>query len=412
MKTLLQINVVANSGSTGKIAEDIGRLVMSKGWRSVIAYGRWANPSQNELIRIGSDFGNKEHAIESRLFDNHGLASRSTTKNFIRQVDAINPDVIHLHNIHGYYINYPQLFQYLTEHNIPVVWTLHDCWPFTGHCVYFDVVNCGRWKTECHPPCPAKRDYPASILADGARRNWNLKRQSFTSVRNMTMVPVSEWLSDLLENSFLGNYPVEVIHNGINIDVFHPVERSEDLLERYAIQHKHIILGVSNMWEERKGLKDFIKLRGLLSDDWIIVLVGVNEKQRSNLPDGIVGISRTENQQELVGLYSSADIFLNLTYEDNYPTTNLEAMACGTPVITYETGGSPEAVTPETGWVVEQGNITEVASIINDLSSVSVEKVSLRRKICRMHAEQFFDKEKCFEQYLALYERILDNNNL
>lgn len=404
MHTLLQINVTANSGSHGKIAEDIGRLALERGWRSVIAYGQRANPSQSELLRIGNSLNLYEHAFETRLLDNHGLASRKATRQFLKKVDDIRPDIVHLQNIHGYYLNYKLLFQYLKDKGIPVIWTLHDCWPFTGHCAYFDYAECDKWMTECHAPCPCKGNYPGSFFIDKSAINYRKKKDIFTQMENLTLVPVSDWLGGLVKQSFLRNYRMKVIHNGIDIQLFKPA-KDKGFREKYKIGNKKVVLGVANIWEERKGMRDFLKLRESLPDDYIFVLVGApGDKKEVEYP-GVIRIGRTQNQQELVQLYSLADIFLNLTFEDNYPTTNLEAMACGTPVLTYNTGGSPEAVSPETGWVVEKGNIEKVAAIIKDyLSKNEVEKVNMG-KACRERAIQEFDKNKRFNDYFELYAR-------
>lgn len=406
MSTVLQINVSVNYGAHGKIAEDIGRLAMAKGWRSVIAYGHQHNPSENEIIRIGSSFSVKEHALESRLFDNQGLASRWSTRRFIETVKSLKPDIIHLHNIHGYYLNYKYLFDYLSSQRVPVIWTLHDCWPFTGHCAYFDYAQCDLWKTECHAPCICKGNYPTSVIFDRSKSNYNTKRHLFSSIDSLTLVPVSNWLGDIVEQSFMKKYPIQVIHNGIDLNVFRLYEDLDELREKYQLSGKHVILGVANEWVERKGLKDFLKLRALLSDDYIIILVGVNAQQLKSLPYGIMGITRTQNQQELAKLYSLADVFMNLTYEDNYPTTNLEAIACGTPVITYNTGGSPESVSDGVGWVVEKGDLNGIVKVLDTISIDEYDRNNTRR-VCRDYAKKYFDKNTCFKSYLSLYDSLL-----
>lgn len=406
MQTLLQINVTANCGSHGKIAEDIGKLVLAKGWRSVIAYGQCATQSCSEVIRIGNKFSIYEHGLESRLLDNHGLSSRTATKHFLEKIEVINPTIIHLHNIHGYYLNYRILFQYLTEKRIPVVWTLHDCWPFTGHCPYFEYAGCDRWKNGCYPPCPCKGLYPKSVLLDATKNNYKLKKQLFSSLKKLTIVPVSNWLGDLTKQSFLGRHPIKVIHNGIDIDLFRPFFDTQDRTRiKYNIGNKKVILGVANIWEERKGLRDFIRLREYLSENYVIVLVGRDGNKKEKIPSGIIRVGRTQDQHELALLYSIADIFLNLTYEDNYPTTNLEAMACGTPVLTYRTGGSPEAITSETGWIVEKGQVEEAAAIIESYMRKGKEKIERIRQNCRKHAENEFDKNRCFIEYYELYRK-------
>jgi glycosyltransferase involved in cell wall biosynthesis len=287
------------------------------------------------------------HGLQTRIFDNHGMASKIATKKLIKQIKQINPNIIHLHNIHGYYLNYAILFEYLNELNIPIVWTLHDCWSITGHCTYFSFVGCNKWKSECYS-CPQKKSYPTSWFIDRSKENFRLKKKHFTSLSNMTIVPVSNWLSDLIKESYLHKYPIRTIHNGIDLSVFKPSD-SEKFKSMYNIQNKFILLGVANKWELRKGLKDFVELSNLLDSDYKIVLVGLSRKQIEQLPDNILGIERTESVEGLAEIYSAGDVFLNPTYEDNFPTTNLEALACGTPVITYETGGSPEAIDESTG---------------------------------------------------------------
>lgn len=404
MKRLLQINITANSGSHGKIAEEIGQLVQSKGWDSYISYGRFANPSKSHLIRIGGMWDERWHALESRFFDNHGLASRLVTKLFIKRIDELEPDIIHLHNIHGYYLNFPILFKYLGKINVPVVWTLHDCWPFTGHCAFFDYAGCERWKTGCYASCPCKSNYPKSIFLDRSCNNWHIKKQYFTSLRNLTLVPVSNWLERMVLQSFLGHYPIRVIHNGIDINVFKPSKDYDEIRKKFKIPRKKLILGVANVWEERKGLNDFLKLRSLMSDEYVIVLVGLKKNQISSLPEGIIGITHTQDQYELARLYSTADVFLNPTYEDNYPTTNLEAMACGTPVVTYKTGGSPEAVSEDTGLVIQQG---ELAALFNASKYICEKGKDSWKDNCRKRAELFFDNTKCFNKYVDIYDSLI-----
>lgn len=397
MKKLLQINVVANSGSTGRIAENIGKLAISQGWESYIAYGRGEPKSASNLIRIGSDFDMYMHALQSRLLDNHGLASVGATKRFIEEIKRINPDVIHLHNIHGYYLNYKILFEYLATIDTPVVWTLHDCWSFTGHCAYFDAVGCNKWQTGCKK-CKFKHLYPISNIFNRSAKNFNAKKNNFTSLSNLTLIPVSYWLSNLLEQSFLSHNTKRVIHNGIDVELFCPHKNpiAKD-------STKFQILGVANIWEERKGLQDFIELRKLLSDDFKITLVGLSSEQIKSLPDGIKGISRTNGIEELIDYYNETDVFVNPTYEDNFPTVNLEALACGTPVITYKTGGSPESLTDEVGIVIDKGNINGLLSAIETIKRNGKQHYSAA---CRQRAVECYNKDDKFNEYINLYNSL------
>lgn len=402
-RTLLQINTVVNSGSTGRIAEGIGKVVTNSGWRSFIAYGRWANSSQSELIKIGTKVDFFNHALKSYLFDCQGLASNGATKKLIYQIERLKPDIIHLHNIHGYYLNYPILFDYLSKASIPVVWTLHDCWPITGHCAHFSYVKCERWKVQCKQ-CPNQKSYPISWCFDNSYQNYLLKKRYFTSVPNLVLVSVSNWLNDLVHDSFFENQILRQIYNGIDTNFFRPIKRSDALLDEYGIPTKNFVLGVTNIWDKRKGLLDFIQLREVLPNFYSIVLVGLNKRQISALPHGIIGIQRTENVESLRRMYSNALAFINPTWEDNFPTTNLEALACGTPVITYRTGGSPEAVTPKTGFVVEQGDL---AGIVSAVKTIAQKGKSIYVDACRERVVKYFDQNDRFREYLRLYQTLL-----
>ncbi len=348
MKTLLQINAACNSGSTGRIAEQIGLLARENGWRSCIATGgRYSRASQLEKIEIGGWWNERWHAVESRLLDNHGLASRCATRRLAERIKELNPTVIHMHNIHGYYLNYKILFEYLNSTDIPIVWTLHDCWTFTGHCAHFIRKGCERWKTKCHD-CLLKGNYPSSLFLDRSQRNYELKKELFAGNKNLHLVPVSNWLAGLVKESFLKNVDIQVINNGVDLSIFTPCERKDD--------GKFRLLGVATSWGAGKGLKDFYKLREHLDPQrYEITLVGLKPEQIKELSPGIQGIERTNSVDELARFYSAADVLVNPTYADTFPTVNLEALACGTPVVTYCTGGSPETLTPETGLIVETG---------------------------------------------------------
>ncbi len=400
MKTLLQINSALNYGSTGKIAEQIGLLAKCHGWHSCIAHGnKYQNPSQLETYQVVTHRQELLHEAQSLLFDAHGLASVNETTRLCRWIDSISPDVIHLHNIHGYYLNYLALFKYLQRTDTPIVWTLHDCWPFTGHCAYFDFIGCDKWKTGCGH-CPARWTYPKSFI-DRSERNWELKRESFSSVSNrLTIVAVSEWIAGFVRESFLSEADIRNIHNGIDINVFSPKETA-GLRSRLSLDGKYVVMGCAFPWSKRKGLEDWIKLRAVLPcDKYALLLVGLNVDQIKSLPAGIIGVRRTNSQTELAQYYSLADVFVNTTYEDNFPTVNLEALACGTPVITYKTGGSPEAVDRQTGVVVPQGSVGQLAEAIEAVCPHKDRYTAA----CRSRAVSLFDKDKCFEQYIRLYE--------
>ena len=357
---VFQINVDCGCYSTGKIASDIGNTLIENNEECIIAYGREYKAVKTESYLIDNKYEVIIHAALSRAFDSQGLHSSLATKKLIKKIISYKPDIIHLHNIHGYYLNYEILFNFLNIYGKPIVWTLHDCWPFTGHCAYFDYINCNKWEQVCYS-CPQLRTYPKSFCFDRSRKNYELKKKLFSETPNLTIVTPSDWLGELVRRSFLKHHRVIVIHNGINTELYKHSENN--VYKKYGLSDKRIILGVATPWSERKGLKDFIELSKIISDEYRVFLVGLSDEQILNLPDNVIGIKKTLNVQELVDLYSGAYVFLNLTYEDNYPTTNLEAQACGTPVITYDTGGSIESV--PANQVVSQGDIKGAYSILS-----------------------------------------------
>lgn len=400
---IVLINATVNSGSTGRIAEDIGLVLMNNGHESYIAFGRGNQPSKSNKIKIGNQWDANWHGVVSLLLDRQGFASRKATKQLINKIEELKPDVINLHNIHGYYVNIEILFDYLKKINIPVVWTFHDCWPFTGHCSYFDSVACEKWKTHCQN-CPKKSFYPKSLLIDNSFKNFSDKKQIFNQLDNLHIITPSNWLKNLVKQSFLSKFPVSCIHNGIDLSKFNPVENVEKLIQKWNLKDKIIVLGVASIWDRRKGLDDFISLSNKLSDTYQIILIGLTKKQIAQLPKNIIGIERTESIEELAEYYSLAKVFVNPTYQDNFPTTNIEALACGTPVVTYNTGGSPEAIDKETGIVVEKGNVDELRDAIERVTSAKTEYYDKEK--CRKRAEKHFDKNERYQDYLQLFKTL------
>ena len=352
--------------ATGMIMMNVHKALLKNGQQSYVVWGRGRKPENNNEISIEDNIGIKYHGVYRRLTDKTGFASKRATKALLSELDRIKPDIVHLHNIHGYYVNIEMLFSFLKNKSIKVVWTLHDCWSFTGHCAYFDAVGCEKWKVGCNN-CPQKNTYPSSILLDNSSWNWNKKKDLFTGA-DITLVTPSEWLKKLVKQSFLKDYPTIVINNGIDLSVFKPTTDEtylDNLRSKYGLDNRPIILGVASEWTKRKGLFDFVELSQTLLE-YQFVVVGLTEKQIKSIPKTLKGIKRTNNVQELVGLYSLATIFFNPTYEDNYPTTNLEAIACGTPVFTYDTGGSPESIVNGFGKVISKQNfVSEVNDYIN-----------------------------------------------
>lgn len=399
---ILYVNTTLNIGSTGRIVEQIANKVQECGGECYIAHGgRYIGKSQFKTIQVSTKLDNYLHAFKGEFLGRHGLGSTASTKRFIEVVKRIQPDIIHLHNIHGYYINYRILFDYLSYTNIPIVWTLHDCWTFTGHCTHFDNVGCGKWKTTCDS-CPLLMAQYKSRFFDRSKENFNLKKQLYKGLSNITVVPVSNWLGSFVSDSILSQFPVRVIPNGIDLTVFRP--RENQIRKKYNIDDsKAIILGVlGSGFGLEKGRKEFIELAK--HSEYQIILVGLTKDDSKGLPDNIIKLGRTSNQVELAELYSSADMLLNPTYNDSLPTTNIEALACGTPVITYRTGGAAEIINDLTGVVVEKGDFD---GILRAIGTVLKHGKSSYSQACRSRAEKHYNKDERYIDYIKLYTELL-----
>lgn len=398
---VLQINSVCGYGSTGHIVVELYQALERHGHECCIAYGRKNTEKGLYVIKIGNKIDFCMHALRTRLLDQHGFGSKRATSKLIRQIKEYDPDIIHLHNIHGYYINIKILFEYLEKADKPVIWTMHDCWAFTGHCAHYDGIQCMGWKEGCNH-CANIQSYPKTLYQKNTSNNYKYKKKYFTSVKDLTIITPSYWLQNQIKNSFLRDTESIVVENGIDLGKFKPTESS--LRERLQCENKILLLGVACPWRKSKGLEDFLYLREKLDSKYVICLVGMSEKQIQNLPDGIIGIKRTQNVIELAQYYSASDVFLNLTYEDTFPTTNIEALACGTPVLTYRTGGSPEILAEGCGWVIARGNLEAVVeTLIN-----KVREKNYYKKNCLERAKNF-DKNVCYEQYLNIYTEKVEN---
>jgi putative colanic acid biosynthesis glycosyltransferase len=405
---ILQINSDYEYGSTGRIVRELQERLLLRRDKCTVAYGRQRikNIEHPDVISIGNSIDNYLHVAKTRIQDAHGFGSYFATKKFLKKIDELRPDVIHLHNLHGYYIHIFLLFEYLKKLRKPVIWTLHDCWSFTGHCAYYDYIGCDKWKNRCYQ-CALKGEYPKSNFIDRSIKNFQQKKLLFKDSHNLTLVTPSEWLKSQIKESYLGGYPVKVINNGIDLDVFNPV--SSDIRKRYNLESKFLILGVASIWGERKGFQYFMKLARHLKPDEKIILVGLTERQIKQLPEGIIGIQRTNSTAELAAIYSAVDVFVNPTLEDNYPTTNLEAIACGTPVITFNSGGSSESVKEGCGSVVERGDLS---GLFQAISTIKKNGKHFYAEECRRYALSSFNKNVKFEEYIELYRTVLRDMNV
>lgn len=401
---ILRITTSANTGAISRTAEQLGELVMKEGWESFIAYSRPGNPSSSQLVKVGNKLSIIIHFLLVRLFDMCGYGSFFATKFLVRRLKKISPSLIHIHNIHSYDFNLKVLFKYLAETDIPVVWTQHDCWAYTGHCAFYSAVKCSKWKTECNH-CPQLRTPPKSIWYDGSQRNYKLKKALFTSVDNLTVVAVSNWIKHELAQSFLSKYPIKLIYNGIDTNIFKPLqEESSSVRAKYDLGSKKLLIGVASTWEARKGLNDYLALNKVLSDDYSLLLVGVSDDIKKQLPPNILSIGRTESMHELALLYSTATICLNLSLEESFGKTTPEAMACGTPCIVYNSTASPELVDNRTGIIVDPGDINDIYKAILEIDSWDKETVI---KNCRERSCKLFSKDNNYQSYISLYKELL-----
>ena len=400
--------VVINSvpyGSTGMIARNITDLSKKIG-ESYFAYSwtkkrKW-NTKKDEIL-IGT-FLEKFICLKlEKLTGNIGKFNYIGTYFFIKKLQKIKPDIIHLHNLHEGYINYKMLFKYIKENDIKVFWTLHDCWAFTGHCPHFELSQCYKWKKLCHD-CPIYKEYPKSII-DNSKKMYIYKKKIFNMLdqNKMTIITPSKWLAEYVKKSYLNKYKVYTINNGINLDIFKPT--NSNVKEKYNLKNKKVLLGVSMDWGVRKGLDIFIKLSNDLGNDYKIILVGTNEQIDKILPNNIISIHRTYSPKELAEIYSAADLFINPTREDNFPTVNIEALACGLPVITFDTGGSPEMIDHNCGRVVKKNDYKELFKTIQDLSNKKIKSSE-----CILKARMYNANDK-YNEYVEMFKNC-DKNNL
>lgn len=393
---ILEINSVPY-GSTAKIMLGIAQVAEQNGHTVMMSSGYSYHPIkelEGKYVKIGGKIGKAMHIIATRITGLHGVFSHFATARFLRKVKKFKPDIIHLHNLHGWYINLPMLFNYIKKNNIRTIWTLHDCWAFTGHCPYFDLACCEKWKNGCYK-CPQHKQYPATQI-DRSKGMYKRKKKWFTGVPDMTIVTPSAWLAELVKQSYLKEYPVRVINNGIDLSVFKPTEN--EIKKRYDCEDKKLLLGVAYEWGKRKGLDVFIELAKRLNN-YKILLVGTDDQIDKLLPANIISIHRTQNQKELAEIYTAADVFVNPTREEVLGLVNIEALACGTPVVTFKSGGSPECIDETCGFIVERNNIEDL--VLKIIEIAKEQKFSINACINRA---TLFSSDQKFAEYVSLYE--------
>lgn len=396
-KKLIQINTVCNT-STGRIMGDIQREAIKQGYDAISFVGRRKPFTDMKCEKIGNSLSFWMHVAINTVFDRQGYGSYFVTKKIVKRIREEKPDIIHLHNLHGYYLNLPVLFEYLiNEFQGKVFWTFHDCWPFTGHCPHFSAVGCDKWKNGCHH-CPSKTEYPISFFLDASRKNYQDKKKMFTSISNLTIITPSEWMANWIRNSFFDSYRIEVVNNGIDLKRF-SYKPNKEVLDKYGIpKDRKILLGVASVWDKRKGMADFLQLSKKITEEYQIVLVGLSKRQIRKLPTNIIGIERTEDIDELVSLYSLAHIFVNPSTEESFSLVTVEAFACGTPVIVLDTSAVKELVCKDNGVVIKRHKAEDYLRAIE-----CVEKCKLTREQIARTAQRYCAK-LAVERVVQLYQ--------
>lgn len=396
---IAEINITYGIGSTGRIVEDLCHSLKEVDIEYSVLCGYSMNSNDENIFSVFKRYPllDQVNTVLNRFSGLTGYRNRFRTKKAIKWLKSQKPDLIHLHNIHGDWINIFALIEYIKDEGLPVIWTLHDCWSFTGRCSHFELNGCYKWKAGCGK-CSFKNVYPKSYLLDFSSLMWSNKKELFCGIESLTIATPSKWLSNYVKESFLNEYPVRVINNGINTDVFNYIENTTIKIE------KKIILGVANSWSKTKGLNDFLKLDKMINHKkYQIVLIGLNNRQMTQIPDSIIKVHRTTSADELVDYYRKAFVFLNLTYQDNFPTTNLEALCCGCPVITYLTGGSPESISENTGFVVNQGDVNRVYELIEDINKNGV----FQKEEISFNSIMRFSRQNSNKAYIELFKKTI-----
>lgn len=400
---VLFINTVYGKGSTGRIIKDLGSSIVKNGGEFCVAFGRGECDESINSYRIGEKKDYMLHALLSRITDRSGFYSAKPTERLVEFIKQYNPDIIHLHNLHGYYLNIKILFEYLkNEFKGKIIWTIHDCWAFTGHCTHFAYSKCDKWQSGCFS-CIEKHSYPKSLVADNSHRNYIEKKALFSGISNLNIVTVSDWLKDEVEKSFLNQYPIKRIYNGVDLEKFSPSE--SDVRKKYNCENKKLILLVSDGWDERKGYSKLIEIAKKSPEAWQYIMVGLDKEKIAEMPKNVIGLERTWNQQELIDIYSAADLFLNPSVEETFGLVTVEAMACGTPVVVVNSTASPELIKAE-----GSGLICEITSSVDEMLDIIAKGLTLKENggniAARKNAENY-SVQKHNEEYIRLYSNLI-----
>ncbi|TCT30367.1 glycosyltransferase involved in cell wall biosynthesis [Providencia alcalifaciens] len=398
MKVLL-IDVNCKKGSTGKIVYELYSELKEQGHEAAICYGRGDKISEKNIYKTSSDIETIIHAGMSRLTGYTGYFSPFSTKRIINIIDSFNPDVIHLHELHGYYVNIYPLLEYIKKKKIKTIWTFHCEFMYTGKCGHS--FECEKWKTGCHH-CPQLNNYPRSLYFDRTEFMYNQKKDSFSNYHNLTIVTPSSWLAERTKISFLHEKKIKIIHNGINNkDIFKPIYNSS-LYNKYNLYGKKIILSIApNIMSYTKGGEKILDIARKYHDQNVIFLLIGNDDEIKNLPKNVIAIGKIKDQNLLAEFYSIADLFLICSKRENFPTTCLEALSCGTPIIGFNNGGTAETAPGNLGFFVEDNDIDALVEFIKNFTTGKTILASPQE--CRNFAVTNYSTENMLKQYIELY---------
>lgn len=401
---VLQINIESNYGSTGRIVEGIGRLAQSQGIETHVAYSRGANPSRLNTHHIGNKLSQGLHLVRTRVFGDHLKGSGFSTKQLIKLIEKLDPNIVHIHQVHGYYLHVPILFKYLRNSDRKIVWTLHDCWSYTGHCSYYTKIGCQKWLKECHN-CPQFSGYPKSYFFDRSKEEFNLKKELFASMQNLHLVAISDWLKEEVSKSILAELPISVIKNGVDLEIFKPIKFNKELeKKKRGITSKNVVIATGTTWNSSKGLEDYKKLGAKLPNNTTLLLVGIPKYLQVGFPNSTICIERTESKEELSLLYNIADVVLSLSYQESFGLTIPEGLACGTPGVAYRNTALKEHISEHTGKLVMTGNIQEASQAIAEVIEVGKSAMS---EACISFCHKNYNLKNNYQNYLSLYSQLI-----
>lgn len=394
---VLQINAVYGYKSTGIIVKDIGETLQKVSDECYYAYQSSREPVKNGY-RVGGTLSWKWHALYARLLGKQAYASKIATRRFLKWIDKVNPDIVHLHNLHSNYINLNILCDYLAKRAIPTVITMHDCWYFTGKCTHYSAVKCDKWQTSCGS-CPLNKSEQPSLFFDCTSKVLEDKTKHLLKLKNLTLVGCSEWIANEAKKSKLQSANIQVVYNGVDTAIFTP--HDSQIRNELGIENQFVILGMADKWCLEQNRDVVERLITSQDSNTKFVIVGCKEEQKEHFKsfNNVLALGYITDRNKLSDIYSAADVFVNLTRADTLPTVNMESICCGTPVITFNCCGGPELVDKDCGFIVEEGNVEQLISCVE-----AIKQQPLTFDVQKQHEK--FNKNECYKKYLEVYKNI------